>query len=229
MDKSVIKSLSWPWVNGFAFGVAGPESLKVLPSLSLSSTGWVKMSSVSKKEKTEIAISLQWYVGITPRVLYMLIPASHVRHTEIAITVMISSVGNKFLEQERADWTSIAGNYGSHKEEGTTVKFYSINLRSCGNNRITSVRHKIQRRKRNDRQPEHVRPPRRSTKKKESRKSPTARSATKYCTRHHELGRCTRLCKSEHCTRHMDENNGQMAGKARWSTSYHEKTKINIS
>ena len=89
-----------------------------------------------------------------------------------------------------------------------TLKFYCINLRSCGNNRITSIRHKIQRRKRNDRQPKPVRPPRRST-KKESRKSPTAWSATKYCMRHHELDRCTRLCKPEHCSRHMDENNEQ--------------------
>ena len=73
----------------------------------------------------------------------------------------------------------------------------------------------------------YLRPPRRST-AKESRKSPTAWSATKYCTCHHELGRCTRLFKPGHCTGHMNENSRQtkmMAGKASRSTSYHEKTK----
>ena len=45
----------------------------------------------------------------------------------------------------------------------------------------------------------HVRPPRRST-AKESRKSPTEWSATKYCTRHQQLG-----C----CTRHMNKTIGE--------------------
>ena len=41
-------------------------------------------------------------------------------------------VGNRFLDHERADLTPIAGNYGSHKEESTTVIFYFINSRSWG-------------------------------------------------------------------------------------------------
>ena len=32
-------------------------------------------------------------------------------------------VGNRFLDHEHADLTPIAGNYGSHKEESTTVIF----------------------------------------------------------------------------------------------------------
>ena len=44
----------------------------------------------------------------------------------------------------------------------------------------------------------HLRPQRRST-KKDSRKSPTAWSVTKYCTPHQKLGRCAGLYKLGRC------------------------------
>ena len=61
----------------------------------------------------------------------------------------------------------------------------------------------------------HARPSRSSAMKK-NKKSPTAWSVTKFCTRQQQLGRYTRPYKPGYCARHMNKSNRQTktAGKA---------------
>ena len=70
----------------------------------------------------------------------------------------------------------------------------------------------------------HIRPSRRSTKKK-SRISPTACSVTISCTRHDTSGHCTDPKKPGRFTRHINKNNGQTkdGGKGKPVNELHEK------
>ena len=84
----------------------------------------------------------------------------------------------------------------SHKEEGMTVKLYCINLCSCGNNQITSVRHESNS-EREKWQTIRTRPSATAIDKEREHNISDHMVGNKICTRHYELGRCTRLCNQD--------------------------------